>query len=162
MGMEVFFVNVQWKKWLICVAIPLGVGGLSALVTRQAMQTFGRLNQPPLSPPAWLFPVVWTALFLLMGIASYLVLTAGQPYRARTALTVYGIQLVFNFFWSLLFFNLQAYWAAFVWLLALWGLILLNTLLFYRLKKQAGFLLIPYLVWVTFAGYLNAAIALLN
>ena len=154
--------NIQWKKLLICLAIPLVVGGLSALVTNSAMQAFGTLNQPPLSPPPWLFPVVWTTLFILMGIASYLVLTAGQPYRARTALTVYGIQLVFNFFWSILFFNLQAYWVAFVWLILLWLLILLNMVLFYRLDKRAGYLLIPYLVWVTFAGYLNAAIALLN
>ncbi len=142
--------------------MPLGVGALSAFLTRDSMEQFSALNQPPLSPPGWLFPVVWTILFTLMGIASYLVSETGQPYRSKTALTVYGTQLVFNFLWSLLFFNLQAYWFAFVWLILLWGLILLTTLLFYRLSKVAGYLMLPYFIWVTFAGYLNAGIALLN
>jgi tryptophan-rich sensory protein len=154
--------KIEWKKLLLCIAIPLGVGGLSALLTRGSMEAFGELNQPPLSPPAWLFPVVWTILYVLMGIASYLILTSGLPYRSRTALTVYGIQLGFNFFWSIIFFNLEWYLFAFVWLLLLWGLILITTLLFYHIKKAAGYLLIPYLLWVTFAGYLNLAIYFLN
>lgn len=120
------------------------------------------LNQPPLSPPAWLFPVVWTLLYTLMGIASYLVAVSEKTYRARTALTVYGVQLAFNFFWSLIFFNLHAYLFAFVWLVLLWLLIIITTVLFYQISRPAGYLLIPYLLWVTFAGYLNLAIALLN
>ncbi len=154
--------KIQWKKFIVCLAIPLAVGGLSALLTQNSMKTFGTLNQPPLAPPAWLFPVVWTLLYAMMGIASYLVVTCGQPYRARTALWVYGAQLIFNFFWSILFFNLQAYWAAFVWLILLWLLIWLTTLLFYRLDQRAGYFMLPYLLWVTFAGYLNVAIAVLN
>lgn len=124
------------------------------------METFQSLNKPALSPPGWLFPVVWTVLYILMGIASYLVLTSGQPNRA--ALTVYGIQLVFNFFWSIIFFNLESYLFAFIWLVFLWILIFTTMILFYRISKLAGYLLLPYLLWVTFAGYLNFCIYLLN
>ncbi len=154
--------RIEWRKLIISILIPLFVGGLSALITKDSMAQFDTINKPPLSPPGWLFPVVWTILFILMGIASYLVWTAGKPYRAKTALTVYGIQLAFNFFWSIIFFNLNAYLFAFVWLIVLWLLIILTAFLFYRISKPAGFLLIPYILWVTFAGYLNFAIFLLN
>ncbi len=152
--------KIQWKKLIACLAIPLAVGGLSALLTRSSMESFEALNKPPLSPPGWLFPVVWTILFVLMGIASYLVVVSGKP--NRTALTVYGVQLLFNFVWSLLFFNLEQYLFAFVWLVILWLLILITTVLFYRISKPAGYLMVPYLLWVAFAGYLNFAIYLLN
>ncbi len=154
--------KIQWKKLIIAIAIPLAVGGLAALLTMNSMETFGALNQPSLSPPAWLFSVVWTILYTLMGIASYLVATSDKTYRAQSALTVYGIQLFFNFLWSIVFFNLQAYWFAFVWLILLWVLIIITTVLFYRISKPAGYLMIPYLLWVTFAAYLNLAIAILN
>lgn len=95
-----------------------------------------------------------------MGIASYLVLTSGKPNDA--ALTVYGIQLAFNFFWPIIFFNLGMYLFAFIWLVVLWLLILKTALLFYQISKPAGYLMIPYLLWVTFAGYLNLSIYLLN
>ena len=112
--------RVNWKTLAIALAIPLGVGGLSALVTRRAMDTFSHLNQPPLSPPAWLFPVVWTILFLLMGLASWLVYTSDAPDGViRRALTVYGIQLGVNFLWSILFFNLGWYLFSFCWLVLL-------------------------------------------
>lgn len=154
--------KIQWKTLILCIAIPLGVGGLSALLTQNSMMAFDALTQPPLSPPAWLFPVVWSILYVLMGIASYLVVTSDKPARSRTALTIYGLQLVFNFFWSIIFFRLEAYLLAFVWLVLLWILILLTTVLFYRIRKAAGYLMLPYLLWVTFAGYLNLGIYLLN
>lgn len=97
-----------------------------------------------------------------MGIASYLVSQSEYMYRKRSALTVYGVQLFFNFFWSIIFFGFELYWFAFVWLLLLLGLIVANIVFFYRIERTAGLLLIPYLIWVTFAGYLNLAIALLN
>ena len=150
----------QWKKLIVCVLIPLAVGGLAALLTRGSMAAFAALKQPPLSPPGWLFPVVWTILYILMGVASYLVLVSGKPNDA--ALTVYAVQLVFNFCWSLIFFNFELYLFAFVWLLALWLLILCTMLLFFRISKPAGYLMLPYLLWVTFAGYLNLAIYFLN
>lgn len=150
----------QWKKLIICLVIPLAVGSLSAFLTRNSMETFGSINKPILAPPAWLFPVVWTILYILMGIASYLVLTSGK--ENRTALIVYSIQLVFNFLWSIIFFNLGLYLFAFIWLVLLWLLILETAVLFYQISKPAGYLMLPYLLWVTFAGYLNYFIYLLN
>ena len=117
-------------------------------------------NKPPLSPPGWLFPVVWTILYILMGIASYLVLTSGKP--NQTALTIYGVQLFFNFFWSILFFNMQSYLFAFIWLVILWLLIFATSILFHQISKLSGYLILPYLLWVTFAGYWNFSIYLLN
>lgn len=152
--------KIQWKNLIACLAIPLAVGGLSALLTQNSMEAFELMNKPALSPPGWLFPVVWTILYLLMGIASYLVLTSGKP--NNTALTLYGIQLVFNFFWSILFFNLGLCLFAFIWLVLLWLLIIITTYQFYRISKPAGYLMLPYLLWVTFAGYLNLSICLLN
>ena len=152
--------KIQWKKLLICVAIPLAVGGLSALLTRNGMELFQTLNKPPLSPPGWLFPVVWTILYILMGIASYLVLTSGKP--NQTALTIYGVQLFFNFFWSIIFFNMQSYLFAFIWVVILWLLIFATSIFLHQIYKLSGYLMLPYLLWVTFAGYLNLSIYLLN
>lgn len=151
------------KKLIICLAIPLAVGGISALLTKNGMEKFKSLNQPPLSPPGWLFPVVWTVLFLMMGAASYLVWRSGRPSRSvRRALLLYGVQLGFNFLWSILFFNLSLYLAAFIWLVALWLLILAAAVEFYRVSRGAGYLMVPYLLWVAFAGYLNFGVFLLN
>lgn len=152
--------KIQWRKLIGCLAIPLAAGGLSALLTRGSMESFEALNKPTLSPPGWLFPVVWTVLFVLMGIASYLAAVSGGP--NRTALTIYGVQLLFNFVWPLLFFRLAQYLPAFIWLVILWVLILVTAVLFYRISKPAGYLMLPYLAWVAFAGYLNLAIFLLN
>lgn len=153
---------IRWKKLLVCVLIPLLVGGLSALITMGSMENFSSLNKPPLSPPGWLFPVVWTILFVLMGIASYIVLERGSFAETRTALFFYGVQLFFNFFWSIFFFNFELYYFSFLWLLALWVLIIITAVLFFRISKPAGYLMIPYIIWVTFAGYLNLGIAILN
>ena len=154
--------NIHWKKLLICLTIPLAVGGLGALLGG-GMDSYQTLNQPPLSPPGWIFPIVWTVLYLLMGWASYRVLTSDAPKEERKkALTFYGIQLFLNFLWPAVFFGLQWYWAAFVLLLALWIMLYLTMHLFDFIDDTAGNLLIPYLLWVTFAGYLNLGVALLN
>ena len=151
------------KLLILCLVIPLAVGGIAALLTGSGMDAFETLNQPPLSPTGWLFPVVWTILYILMGIASYLVLTSGKSQESiRRALVLYGIQLALNFLWPVFFFSLSAYLYAFIWLLALWLLILATTVSFYRISDIAGYLMIPYLIWVTFAGYLNLGIFLLN
>ncbi len=152
--------NIQWKNLITCLAIPLAVGSLSSLLTRSSMETFEAISKPALAPPGFLFPAVWTILYILMGIASYLVLTSGRP--NDTALTVYGIQLAFNFFWPIIFFNLGLYLFAFLWLVLLWLLILITAVLFCQISKPAGYLMLPYLLWVTFAGYLNLSIYLLN
>ena len=153
---------IRWKKLLVCVLIPLLVGGLSALITMGSMENFSSLIKPPLSPPGWLFPVVWTILFVLMGIASYIVLERGSFAETSTALFFYGAQLFFNFFWSIFFFNFELYYFSFLWLLVLWVMIVITAVLFFRISKPAGYLMIPYILWVTFAGYLNLGIAILN
>lgn len=154
--------NKTWKTRLIFWAIPLAVGGLAALLSG-GMSSYSQLNQPPLSPPGWVFPIVWTFLYLLMGEASYQVFTSGKdPAAIRTALVAYGVQLALNFIWPLLFFRGQLYLTAFFLLLGLWVAILITIVLFSRIKERAGDLLLPYLLWVTFAGYLNLGVFLLN
>ena len=151
------------KRLIINIAIPLLVGALSAWLTRDSMKTFEQLNQPPLSPPGWLFPVVWTILFTLMGIAAYLAVSSrATPEVQKSALWTYGVQLAFNFLWSIVFFNLRWFLFAFVWLIILWLLILATAVQFYRIHRAAGLLLVPYLAWVAFAGYLNVGVFLLN
>lgn len=155
--------KIDKKRLIICLAIPLVVGGAAGLLTMNSMEAFEALNQPPLSPPGWLFPVVWTVLYVLMGIASYLVSVSDAPQEEKTrALWTYGIQLAFNFLWPIAFFNLKWYLFAFLWLVILWILILITALRFGWIRKPAGYLLVPYLLWVAFAGYLNLGIYLLN
>ena len=151
------------KALIFNIALPLIVGGVSAYISRDGMESFKALEQPPLSPPAALFPIVWTILYILMGIASYLVSTADtEPHDADNALTIYAVQLGFNFFWSLFFFKLGWFYFAFIWLLMLWVLIILTIRAFGRTSKTAARLLVPYVIWVTFAAYLNLGTALLN
>lgn len=151
------------KTFFICIAISLLVGGISALLSRNSMETFQQLNKPPLSPPGFLFPIVWTVLYILMGIASYLIVTANEnKQQIKAALILYGLQLFVNFWWSIFFFNFEWYFFSFIWLLLLWLLIYFTIQVFYPISKTAGYLMIPYLLWVTFAGYLNFFIFLLN
>ncbi len=154
--------RLDWKRLLISIAIPLGVGGLSALITSGNMMLFEEIEKPPLSPPGWLFPVVWTILYVLMGIALYLVLMTKTRDSKLPAVISFGIQLFFNFFWSIIFFNARAYLFAFIWLILLWVAIVANIFFFNKINKTSARLLIPYIVWVTFAGYLNLGIYILN
>ena len=148
---------------MICVLIPLLIGGLSALVTVGSMQDFAALRKPLLSPPGWLFPIVWSVLYILMGVASYIVVESGAKAEdKKRAFKTYFLQLFFNFFWSIIFFSFNAYEIAFAWLIALLALIVVTTVDFYRIDKRAGILMIPYILWVLFAGYLNLTIAYLN
>ena len=153
--------KIDWKKLLIALAIPLGVGGLSALLTGGGMADYGNLNQPPLSPPGWLFPVVWTILYLLMGYASYRIWTSNAP-GAKPALKLYFAQLAVNFLWPLLFFGLQWRLAAFWVILLLWVLIYFTIKRFGKIDEIAADLLLPYILWVTFATYLNLGAYILN
>ena len=155
--------KLQPKKLAVCLAVPLAVGGLAALLSRSGMADFALLRKPPLTPPAWVFPVVWTALYLMMGLASYLVWESRTPREhVAAALTVYACQLSVNFLWPILFFTLKLYLFAFFWLVALWLLVLAAFAFFRKLQKTAGLLMLPYLLWVTFAGYLNFGVCLLN
>ncbi len=155
--------KIRWKSLLICLAIPLAVCGLSAFLTKDAMKEFSQLLQPPLSPPAWGFPVVWTVLFILMGLATYLVVTAqGRPGTRLSALWAYAAQRLANFVWPLLFFRGKLWLPAFFWLLLLCTMVVGTLVLFGRIRPMAGVLMVPYLAWVSFAGYLNFGIYLLN
>lgn len=153
--------KIKWKELIISIAISLGVGALSGFLTRNSMALFQELVKPPLSPPGWIFPIVWTILYILMGISAYLVYVSDSKEKEE-ALRIYTLQLMFNFFWSLVFFNWQAYLLAFVILIILWILIILMIRKFSEISPLAGKLQIPYLLWVTFAGYLNLAIYFLN
>ena len=150
------------KTLLIALAIPLAVGGLASLLSG-GMGEYRYLEQPPLSPPGWVFPVVWTVLYLLMGYSSYRVYTAGKDKAlTRRALTLYVAQLALNFLWPIVFFGFSWYLGAFFVLIALWVMIVLTMRAFSAIDETAGDLLIPYVLWVTFAGYLNLGVYLLN
>ena len=151
------------KQLVLCLAVPLVVGAAAGLLTRNSMETFEALKQPPLSPPGWLFPVVWTALYLLMGISSYLVCVsdAAREEKAR-ALWAYGVQLAFNFLWPTLDRVLTWYLFAFAWLVVLWILILITALRF-GTHPQSGRQAADSLSFVGgLRGYLNLGIYLLN
>lgn len=152
------------KPYIVSVVIALGVGGLSAAVTSKSMEIYSQVEQPPLSPPSILFPIVWTILFTLMGISAALVYKFKDTKHdgVRTALIVYAVNLAVNFIWSLIFFNMGAYLFAFIWLILLIAVIITMIVLLKRISPLAAYLQIPYLLWVTFAGYLNLAIYLLN
>lgn len=151
------------KSSIVGILVPVAVGLLAAILTRGNMDIYQTIQKPPLAPPAILFPIVWTLLYVLMGISSTLIYNSDADSTDKTrALFTYGLQLAVNFFWSIWFFNLQAYLLSFVWLVILWLLIILMMVRFYKLRPVAAWLQLPYLVWVTFAGYLNLAIYLLN
>ncbi len=152
------------KPFLVSVVIALAVGGISAAVTSGSMDVYSKINRPPLSPPSILFPIVWTALFTLMGISAALVYRFKDTKHdgVRTALIIYGVNLAVNFIWSLIFFNMQAYLFAFIWIMLLLAVIVAMIILFKRISPLAAYLQIPYLLWVAFAAYLNFAIYLLN
>lgn len=157
---------MQWKRWrpyVIGTLIALVVGALSGLLSRNGMKEFEVVaTKPPLSPPGWLFPVVWTVLYTLMGISSGSIWQK-PPSRERSwGLNLYAAQLIVNFFWSLLFFNAGAYGLAAVWLVGLWILVLLMIFAFRQVSFKAAWLQLPYLVWLTFAAYLNLGVWLLN
>ena len=152
----------MWKKikpYVISVAIALAVGGLSALLTKDSMDVYGTINLPPLAPPSWLFPVAWGILYVLMGISAAIVYTKDKD---KKGLLIYTIQLGVNFFWSIIFFNMRAFLFSFLWLVLLWFLVAIMILQFRKTSSLAAYLQIPYLLWLTFAGYLNFMIYILN
>ena len=150
------------KPYAVSILLTLAVVGLSGFLTSMGMDSFDALTKPPLTPPSFLFPIVWTVLFILMGVGAARIFMT-EPTAARNrALIVYVVQLAVNFFWSIIFFNLQAYAFAFFWLILLWVLILTMIYLFCKVDKTAALIQIPYAIWVTFAGYLNLMIWLIN
>ena len=156
----------MWQKikvYGIGIIIPLAIGGLSAFITRDSMDIYDKINQPFLAPPSWVFPVAWTVLFILMGISSAMIYRADAPMEdKKSALRLYGINLVVNFFWSIIFFTLGAFLGAFLWLMLLIFIIVKMMSAFYKIKPAAAYLQIPYVVWCCFASYLTASILLMN
>ena len=155
--------NDSWKTYAFWIGLTEAVGALSGWLTREGARHYAvSVTKPPLSPPPAVFPVVWAMLYALMGIgAARVYMDRGSPYRAR-GLGLFAAQLAFNFCWSLLFFNAEAYGAAFLWLAVLLALILMMITTFNRVDRLAARLQIPYPIWVAFAGYLNLGVWLLN
>lgn len=148
--------------YAIAIAIALAVGVLSAVLTMAGMENFDDVEQSRLTPPDAVFPIVWTALYTLMGIGSARVFLAPESEARSQSLTAYGAQLIFNFFWSLFFFNMRAFGLSLVWILALWALIGLMILLFWKVDKPSALLQIPYFLWVSVASYLTFQVWRLN
>lgn len=153
------------KVWTYAgwIALTETVGALAGWLTREGTQLYrSAITKPPLSPPAIVFPIVWAILYALMGIGAARVYLSAPSKNRSSSLQLYFIQLAVNFFWSIIFFNWQSFGGALLWLIALWVLVLWMILSFRKVDPIAAKLQIPYLLWVTFAGYLNAGVWLLN
>ncbi len=169
--------KTNWKALIISILIPLAVGTVAGLLTMGGMEQFQILEKPPLAPPAWLFPVVWTILYTLMGISSYLIYITECPggnanakgtnsvcdaEQKKKALNLYGYQLVVNFLWPVFFFNFGWYGFSYLWLLLLWVLVAIMIWEFNKISRTAALLNLPYLLWLSIAAYLNLGIWILN
>lgn len=152
------------KPYAISILIALAVGGISAFLTMGNMDLYDEIITPPLAPPSILFPIVWSILYVLMGISSAMVYKeSSAPFSERSsAIAAYASSLAVNFAWSIIFFNFKAFLFAFIWLIFLFYLIIRTISAYKKIKPLAAYLQIPYAVWVAFAGYLNFAIWLLN
>lgn len=140
----------KYKPYIVQILIALLVGGLAGLITKGSFSTYGELIKPTLAPPPMLFPIVWAILYILMGIS------AGISYKTSGQIPfIYWLQLFVNFLWPIIFFNMQAYLFAFIWIVLLLVLIVLMIIEFYRINKLAAYIQIPYLVWTAFATYLT-------
>ncbi len=151
-------------KLILCISITELTGAIGSIFTFPSIESwYSTLARPELSPPNWVFGPVWTTLFALMGIAAFLVWKKGLNRKdVRTALGVFAVQLGLNMMWSIIFFNLQSPFWAFMDLIVLWLAIISTMILFYKISKPALWLLVPYILWVSFAGYLNYMIWILN
>ena len=159
-----FLTWAKLKTYVISILIALGVGGLSAFLIRKNVYIYSLLRKPPLAPPSIVFPIVWTPLYILMGIGSARIFLQRDAYLDDVfdALLNYVLQLIFNFLWPIIFFNMHTFLFSFIWLVVLWTSILKMIFKFSKLDTTAAYLQIPYLLWVTYAGYLNFMIYLLN
>lgn len=155
--------HANWKRTLCWVALAEGVGALSGLLSRKGMQVYMHtVNKPPFTPPGWVFPIAWGILYALMGIGASRIAARGETRGRSRALNIFIAQLIVNFFWSLFFFNLQAYRFSFWWLVLLWILAAAMIFSFEKVDALSAWLQLPYLIWLTFAGYLNLGVSLLN
>lgn len=154
---------MDYIKLIVSILIPLIVGFAGSFFTSSSINTwYSTINKPSFNPPNWLFAPVWTLLFILIGISFYLVWNKDFGNIKSWALLIYGANLALNLLWSLLFFGLRKPYLALIEIVILWFVILGNIIVFYRISRTAGLLLIPYLLWVTFASFLNYNIYILN
>mgnify|MGYP005798295855 CR=1 FL=1 len=151
--------KAPWKTLLISLALSLGTGAAAGLLSAGSMAQYENMYRPPLSPPGWVFPLVWTILYVLMGIAAWLVYNSGSP-DSKNALKTYVLQLLVNALWPILYFRFDLPLAALACLIFLWYLVYITMQSFGKISPAAGKLMIPYLLWLTFALYLNLAIVL--
>jgi len=155
--------KINWKKLILAVLICQAAGWVGSIFTAATVSNwYLTLNKPSFNPPGWVFGPVWTTLFLLMGIALYLIWGKKNFKADSYAILFFTIQYLLNIFWSFLFFYLQNPLAAFIEIIILWIFILLTIIYFYKISKPAGWLLIPYLLWVSFAAFLNYNLVILN
>ena len=151
--------KAKWKTYAFWIVLSEAVGALSGILSRDGIQIYTEtITQPPLSPPMWVFPIVWGILYALMGISAARIAMTEE----KRGLNLFIAQLVLNIFWSLIFFNTQAFGFAALWLAVLWILVLLMILAFRSSDRLAALLQIPYLLWLTFALYLNSGVWVLN
>ena len=152
-----------WKTYAFWILLTGAVGALSGWLTRKGTKIFNEtILQPPLSPPAIVFPIVWGILYTMMGISAARIYMAHPSQSRSKGLNLYIIQLAVNFLWSIIFFNFQAFGFAFLWLLLLWALVLWMILVFQNVDSLAAKLQIPYLIWLAFAAYLNLGVWYMN
>lgn len=152
-----------WLQYIIWILIAEAVGALSGLLSMEGMQLYDQIAvKPAFTPPNVVFPIAWTILYALMGISAARVWLSPPSQQRSRGLNLFVIQLIFNFFWSLIFFNAQAYGFAAIWLGILWVLVAGMIMVFYNTDKIAALLQIPYLLWLTFALILNIAVWMLN
>ncbi|MDK2826759.1 TspO and MBR related proteins [Methanolobus vulcani] len=158
------FSKINWKQLIISIIICQIPGIFGGFITVNAIQTwYAYLQKPTLVPPNWSFSIVWTLLYLLMGISLYIVWQKGWSMSdVKTAMSIFIVQLFFNFLWSYLFFGLRSPQLGLAGITLLWILIVVNIIQFYRISRPAGLLLVPYILWVSFAAYLNYSIMVLN
>ena len=153
----------KYKPYFLRVLLVEAVGFLASLLTRRGVQEFNEFAaKPPLSPPDAVFPVVWGIMYALMGISAARIWLSPESKDRRSGLNWFVIQLILNFFWSLIFFNAQAYGVAAVWIVALWVAVLVMILKFREVDMAAAWLQVPYLLWLTFAAYLTFGVWLYN
>lgn len=147
----------KYKPYIVQILIALAVGGVSGFLVRDSFSVYNEMIKPALAPPPVVFPIVWAILYILMGIS------AGMIYKTENRIPfVYYLQLFVNFVWPIIFFNMQSFLFAFIWLVLLWVLVVVMITEFYKINKTAAYLQFPYLLWLTFAGYLNFSIWLLS
>lgn len=152
---------IKLKSLLKNLVISMSTGVLAGLLTMGSIGLYQEINRPSLAPKATVFPIVWTILYILMGISSYLIYESKSRDK-ETALKVYIIQLALNFTWPLIFFKARAFLVSFIWILLLWLVVILMIKLFYKISPLAAVLQVPYLLWITFAAYLNFMVYILN